>query len=360
MKNNIKYLRISTVSIAMLILTLVLSTTLPTSAKADSLFVGDQTDPSASGNTVKRFDAATGTFLGAFVTTNSGGLHGPRGLIFSNSGDGENGDLLVVNQNQGLPLNGEVLRYDGQTGVFLKALIPATNPNAPFAPRGMVLWDDQVLFVADFEGGRLLAFQKNGKFLANLTPGAQPFAFHPRGVVIGPDGLLYVSNFPDLTTGLGGQVLRFNPETGAFKDVFITDAGGVDRLNRPEGLVFGPDGKLYITSFRDNSQPSAAGNTDQIRIYNGTTGSFIDKIDLDVVGQPRAFAQALLFGPQGRLFVPINGNGPDTGAVRRYKVDTKAFDNFVKPSVGGGALGAPFYLTFGKTNPATLAYGENN
>ena len=122
-------------------------------------------------------------------------------------------------------------------------------------------------------------------------------------------------------------------------------------LNRPEGLVFGPDGKLYITSFRDNSQPSAVGNTDMIRIYNGTTGSFIDKIDLDVVGQPRAFAQALLFGPHGRLFVPINGNGPDTGAVRRYKVNTQAFDVFVKPSVGGGALGSPFYLTFGKTNP---------
>jgi hypothetical protein len=83
-----------------------------------------------------------------------------------------------------------------------------------------------------------------------------------------------------------------------------------------------------------------------------------DEIDLDVVGEPRAFAQALLFGPQGLLFVPISGSGPDTGAVRRYDVNSKVFDDFVPPSAQGGALGAPWYLTFGETNPATLQYGE--
>jgi hypothetical protein len=38
------------------------------------------------------------------------------------------------------------------------------------------------------------------------------------------------------------------------------------------------------------------------------------------VGQPRAFAQAIVFGPGGALFVPISGDGPDTGAARRYNV----------------------------------------
>ena len=181
--------------------------------------------------------------------------------------------------------------------------------------------------------------------------------------VIGPDGLLYVSNFPNLLTGLGGQVLRFNPETRAFIDVFITSAGGVGELNRPEGLVFGPNGKLYITSFRDSSQPSAVGNTDMIRIYNNDR--FAGKIDLYQVGNtadpcaPRAFAQALLFGPKGRLFVPITGGGPCAGQVRSYKEDTRTFDVFVPPMVGGGPLGTPEYLTFGKTDPATLAYDEN-
>jgi hypothetical protein len=374
MKKNIKYWRSigELVNIALLVLTVGLSTTVPTNAenskKVDSLYIGDQdpSDPSLSSK-VGRFDAQTGAFLGDFVTSNSGGLHGPRGLIFDHPGR-----LDVVNQNQGLdPLSGAVLQYDGKTGAFLKAIIPAqdtslpnADPNAPFAPRGIVVWDKKVLFVAEFIGkginnppGRLLAFTKNGKFLADLTPDPLKFPraqFHPRGVVVGPDDLLYVSNSRDLATGLGGHVLRFDPETGDFKGVFIDSTGGVNELNRPEGLVFGPDGNLYITSFRAN-----ATDNDKILIFQGPDGvnpdAYVGRIDLDLVGQPRAFAQALLFGPEGFLFVPISGNGPDTGAVRRYNVDTKIFNLFVPP---GGHLKSPQYLTFGNTDPATLAYGD--
>ena len=371
MKSNMKNLQGIREIVSLVVLVLIVGFGInPPAHAADSLYVGDQTDPSASDNTVKRFDAETGDFLGAFVTLNSGDLHGPRGLIFDHA------RLLVVNQNQDLePLSGAVLRYNGKTGAFLKAIVPATDtsfpdadPNAPRVPRGVVLWDKKIV-LADFSAsafcpplpclpGRLLVFTKNGKFLANLNPIGLSTEFHPRGVVVGPDGLLYVSNFPDLATGLGGQVLRFDPETGNFTDVFITSAGGVGELNRPEGLVFGPDGNLYITSFRDNSNIGIEGNTDMIRIYNGTTGSFIDKIDLDVagVGQPRAFAQALLFGPGGFLFVPITGSGPDKGAVRRYNVADKTFVNFVSPSAEGGPLGEPWYLTFGDTDPGTLEY----
>jgi len=78
-----------------------------TSAVAETLYVGD-----ASDNTVKMIDATTGASQGTLVSSGSQGLHGPRGLIFRNDGQ-----LLVVNQNVGLPINGEVLRYNGQTGV---------------------------------------------------------------------------------------------------------------------------------------------------------------------------------------------------------------------------------------------------
>ncbi len=98
----------------------------------------------------------------------------------------------------------------------------------------------------------------------------------------------------------GGHVLRFNPD-GSFKNVFISDNGGVGNLNRPEGLVFDPDGNLYITSF-----PADTTDTDSIRIYSAN-GDFLRKIDLDIVGQPRAYAQAIIFGPNRHLFVPIIG-----------------------------------------------------
>ena len=94
-------------------------------------------------------------------------------------------------------------------------------------------------------------------------------------------------------------------------------------LARPEGLVFGPRGKLHVMSFRKSEN-----GTDKILIFNAKTGAYQDKIELSQPGQPRAFAQAILFGPDDKLFVPISGDGPDTGSVRRYDVKTKLFDVF--------------------------------
>lgn len=63
-------------------------------------------------------------------------------------------------------------------------------------------------------------------------------------MVIGPNGLLCVANYADLGTGIGGEVLVLDTETLGFIGAFIVDAGGKGQLNRPEGLVFGPDGNL--------------------------------------------------------------------------------------------------------------------
>jgi hypothetical protein len=421
------------------------------STKADSVYIGDGGD-----NTVKRFDAETGTFLGVFVTPSAGGLDGPRSPIFDRPAgdcnhdggvtvdelvvavnialasapmsackagdrnadgqvtveelvtavncalDGCDDGLLLVNQNAHGTVNGEVLGYEGQTGAFVKPIIPATNPNGPFAPRGMVLWNHEVLFVADQNGnlpafGRLLAFAKDGEFLADLTPNRKlhfaavraddakqvahdlapgPISynaeFYPSGMVIGPDGKLYVA--VRYFNRCGGGVLRWDPVSGNFLDVFVSNSGNcadnVNGLHRPEGLVFGPDGNLYIASRSADIGAPQGDDSDKILIVQGPNGSspgaYVDQIDLDVAGQPPASAQTLLFGPHGRLFVPINDidsindtesvNGPNTGAVRRYNVQTKEFDVFVPPRAQGGPLVSPWYLTFGNTDPATLAY----
>jgi hypothetical protein len=316
----------------------------------DSLYIGDGSD-----NTVKQFDAATGAYEGTLITSGSGGLSGPRGLIF-----GEGHNLLVVNQNVGTTTSGDVLRYDGQTGSFINQVVTDTVPHAPYDPRGMVRGPQHSLFVGDLgdlgnldgtgRPGRLIQFdEKTGAWIRDLSP-TVPFTTDngPRGVVIGPDGDLYVAvrNF----SPLGGEVMRFDPVSGAFLGDFV-DSNPTNDLNRPEGLVFGPDGNLYVTSFRTDGS-----DTDKILEFNGKTGAYLGKIDLDQVAGDRAFAQALLFGPRGKLFVPITGNGPDTGEVRRYDVNTGTFDVFIPPNATGGPLGSPFYLTFGNTDPATLAF----
>jgi len=315
------------------------------SAIAETLYVGDGSDDS-----VKMFDATTGAFEGTLVSPGSGGLHGPRGLIFRNDGQ-----LLAVDQNVFEPNPGEILRYNGMTGDFLGNLVFQTDPNAPFAPRGMVLGANHTLYVADdgnLDGiilGRLARFNsETGAFLGDLQPTGFTGDFYARAVVIGPDGLVYVTVRNIAPTG--GEIMRWDPVTGNFLGSFVT-SNATNDLNRPEGIVFGPDGNLYVCSFRAD-----ASDTDKILEFNGSTGAYIGKIDLDQVGQPREFAQALLFGPGGKLFVPITANGPDTGEVRRYDVSTGTFDVFVPPSSAGGPIGQGWYLTFRDTDPATLAF----
>jgi DNA-binding beta-propeller fold protein YncE len=247
----------------------------------------------------------------------------------------------------------------------VKALVPDTDSNAPPAPRGIVL-NHNVLFVPSLSGvtgsiGELQAFNgTTGAFRGLLLPPAGlASSFHPRGVVIGPDGLLYVSNDPVLG-GNGGHILRYDPATQNFKDIFVSNDVCNCDFNRPEGLVFGPDGNLYVTSFQASSS-----DTDKILIFAGPfsrkPGAFLAKIDLDQVGDDRAYAQALLFGPEGRLFVPITGayTGRYAGQVRRYNVNDLndiRFDIFVPSGLIQNPGPSWWYLTFGNTDPATLNY----
>ena len=189
----------------------------------------------------------------------------------------------------------------------------------------------------------------DGSFLGDLKK--KKNEHHPRGIVFGPDGRLYVAN-RDLTNGLGGTVLCYSGDGKA--TFFIDDKGGFGQLNRPDGLVFGPDGRLYITSFR-----AALGDTDSIRIYSAD-GQFEGKIDLhNGITEPRVFAQSLLFGPGGKLYVPLASAAvpaDSTGEVRRYDVTDATYDVLV--SFASGDLDQPVYMTFGNTDPSTLEYVE--
>jgi hypothetical protein len=343
----------------------------------DFLYVGD-----AVSRTVVRFNANTGA-SSVFVPSIDVPLDTPRGLVFDPR-KGPNGDLLLVDQNTAASvadLTGEVLRYRRSDGIFLGALVAPTEwdvvptPIQPLAPRGMVV-EGHIVYVADqgdsdtdndgvdddpalFPGRVTRWHVQTGAFLGDLSISGFPANnFHARGIAFGPDGNIYVSSIPTTTiVPAGGHILRFNPKTGAFLNVVVDGSSYDCNFSRPEGLTFGPDGRLYIATFR--AVPTDTAFIDKIVIVEISKGkgTCVDEIELDAVGDvDRVFAQALIFGPKKRLFVPIAGNGPDTGAIRRYDVKTKQFDTFVQPLADGGPLEQPWYLTFGKTNPATLAY----
>ena len=347
----------------------------------DFLYVGDQGDlTNPNDDRILKLDAATGAFVATLDT--SGPLIGPRGMILRDPST-----LLVVNQNVNQPLPGEILRFNTQTGQRLAPLVPATlpsgdpNPDAPYLPRGMVL-DGNTLYVADAESsspsfpggpsptGRIRRYDATtGAFLNDIVAAGYAGQFHPTGLVFDASGALYVSLIDTTTDVIGtavnpnyGAILRIDstspaPVVVAFNNGDqVQDPGETADLHAPEGLTFGPDGRLYVTSFRGG--PS---DTNKILIFNSSTNALLDKIVLDQAGQAIAFAEALVFGPGGRLFVPIGGDGPAGGSVRRYNVATKTYDLFVSPAAEDGPIrGLPWYLTFERTRPDTLAYVAPN
>jgi secreted PhoX family phosphatase len=74
--------------------------------------------------------AAPGDFIDVFVSSESGGLGSPDGMLF-----GPDGNLYVASDS-----TDEVLRYDGVTGAFIDVFVSGGGclPSAEFGPnRGL-------------------------------------------------------------------------------------------------------------------------------------------------------------------------------------------------------------------------------
>jgi DNA-binding beta-propeller fold protein YncE len=236
------------------------------------LYVLDGNDTSSGDPaSVERFDGKTVAFLNYFVAPGSGGLTHPSYMVFGPDG-GNDGKpdlyVAVAAEKEGSSPNvGEILRYDGTTGASLGTFV-APNSGGLNAPAGLAFGADGDLYVAN----------------ANWWTG--PEVFH-------------TGDFP------AGAVLRFDGKTGAFKGTFV--AGGTGGLANPSGLLFGPDGDLFVTS----------------GVQSGNGGGLIAE--------------------------------PGTSQVLRYDGTSGAFlGGFVAPDSGG--LKFPTFLTFTETNPTTLDY----
>ncbi len=208
-----------------------------------NLYVGSQNT-----DEVLRYDAATGAFLGPFVTAGSGGLNGPSvdGLIFR-----PDGRLYVGSKN-----SNSVLRYDATTGAFLDAFVP-TGSGGLLEPKGMTFAPDGSLLVSSGTNEVLRYSGTTGAFLGPFVAAGSGGLTDPRSLAFGPDGNLYVSS------GATNSVLKYSGTTGTFLGTFIpANSGG---LINPGDLLFA-DGRLYV----------ASQNTNQVLRYDAANGEFID------------------------------------------------------------------------------------
>jgi sugar lactone lactonase YvrE len=128
---------------------------------------------------ILRYNGTTGAFTGEFVPPGSGGLAEPIDVAF-----GPDGHLYVTSNAVGGKQDGQVLRYDGTTGAFINAFVPAGS------------------------GG--------------LSAG--------RGLAFGPDGNLYVTDL------FNDRILRYDGITGASTGVFVPMGSG--GLSGPRFLIF--------------------------------------------------------------------------------------------------------------------------
>jgi hypothetical protein len=102
---------------------------------------------------------------------------------------------------------------------------------------------DVSLYVSSTNTKRVLAY--DGEIGAFERKFARRGGIEPEGIAFGPDGNLYVSSRSD-------EGLRYDGETGKFIDVFASSHGLVD----PAGIAFGGRGKdLFVASGAHRRRP---------------------------------------------------------------------------------------------------------
>ncbi|XWK88369.1 MAG: hypothetical protein U7127_30005 [Phormidium sp.] len=247
--------------------------------------------------------------------------------------------------------------------------LPYTRSSTVTRTQPQLLNVPETFLVGNTRGNNVVRFDaKTGSFLGEFITAGSGGLFAPDNIIVGPDGNndgisdLYITsgNKPANSTEQGASgILRFDGRTGAFIDRFVSDnlnTPNIDEtggLLRPYGSAFGPDGKLYVSSFL----------TDQILRYDGTTGQFID-VFARGNQQPGGLngPNGMIFGPDGFLYVTTQGsvarNGePDFSAglpsqVLRY--DIKTGDSRVIASPQAAPNGNNFVSLLG------LAFGPND
>lgn len=289
------------------------------------------------GNNILNFDEINGEFIGELIAPGTGGLLSPDDLNF-----GPDGNLYISSGTT--PETSAILRFDSKTGEFLDVF---ASGNGLFRPYGAAFSPDGYLYVSSFLSDEILRFDATtGEFFDVFASGnGQPGGLNgPNDLLFGPDGRLYVTTqgsiavdgTPDFSAGLPSQVLQFDTTTKT-STVFVDQpAPSPDSFGFVSflGLALGPDENLFVSDFAND-----------IRRYNLDTGELVDTLSTNYTGTVPSnnFIGNLTFSPDNILYtVGFDITNNNFGAILRYDAITG------EPLPSEGNNGAVFVPTDSK------------
>lgn len=274
------------------------------------------------GNSIARFDA-TGTYLGDFISSGSGGLNAPQDIIFH-----PDGTVLVTGIG-----NTAIKRYDGITGVFLGNFSSGYTLSLPSK---MSIGADSLIYVTQWGAtqNKVVRFDLLGNFVDEFTSIGAPkglghtwdkyrnfyvslfgitggagtvHKFDSAGndsgtfinsvILDGPTDIWLDDNGDMLVEDWNaGKILRFD-STGNYVSTFTTG------MTNPEGLAFMPNGNILVCDWGEDAVHLIDSNGNLLGYFCST-----DLVDPNCVKvRPATTTQVADIGSVTKFVVPNYG-----------------------------------------------------